>query len=94
MACRNMGKCEACKADLQQAGHANVRSGSLSCEQLDLEDYSSIRRFSKRLSSRLAEQKRPLSVLINNAGESWTNAPPWLQHNAPASGLQSVCLCP
>lgn len=69
MACRNMEKCEHCRADLQQAGHANVTGGSLACEQLDLEDYVSIRSFSRRLSSRLAEQKRPLSVLINNAGE-------------------------
>ena len=68
MACRNVGKCEDCKADLQQAGHAT--GGSLSCEKVDLEDYISIRRFSRRLSSRLAEQKQPLSVLVNNAGKS------------------------
>ena len=86
MACRNVGKCEDCKADLQQAGHAT--GGSLFCEKLDLEDYVSIRRFSRRLSSRLAEQKRPLSVLVNNAGKSWTTAPPWLQHGALIAGLQ------
>ena len=85
MACRNLGKCEDCKADLQQAGHTNVTGGSLSCEQLDLEDYASIRRFSKRLSSQLAEQKRPLSVLINNAGESWTKAPLQLHQTMPQS---------
>jgi NAD(P)-dependent dehydrogenase (short-subunit alcohol dehydrogenase family) len=66
MACRNLTKCEAVRASIiaDHAAAGVTVSSKLTCEQLDLCDFSSVRSFA----AQYLESGRSIDVLMNNAG--------------------------
>jgi NAD(P)-dependent dehydrogenase (short-subunit alcohol dehydrogenase family) len=70
MACRDAGRCEAAKAELD----ARQLPGSCRCSCLDVGDYQSIRSFAARMRKDPDVQEQKIKVLVNNAGT--LSAPP------------------
>lgn len=68
MACRSNPKCEEARQELLARSGMPCATGRCECLQVDVSDFGSIRCFSGALSRRLQEARRPLQVLVNNAG--------------------------
>eukprot|EP00884_Botryococcus_braunii_P014523 jgi/Botrbrau1/23071/Bobra.0243s0012.1 len=64
MACRDIGRCEAAMAELDE----RRLPGSAECRQVDVGDFQSVRRFAVDLRKQLQRKGRSIRVLVNNAG--------------------------